>query len=82
MRWPVQPFGGERRARRFCAGTFSTYWNVRRADHAYEDDKEAWTGELAGLSLKMIDENLGHPVGSAFAVDGVTSYRPAEPASS
>ena len=58
---------------------FRENWNVPRADHPYEDDKEPWTGEVAvGLSLKMIQENLGTRSASAFAVDGGGLFRPAD----
>ena len=59
-------------------GYFLDDWNVKRSAHSYEDDKESWTGEFAaGLSLKMIDENLGTRSAVAFAVDGGVLFRPA-----
>jgi hypothetical protein len=56
---------------------FGADWNVPHADRPYEDEKEPWTGDLsAGLSLKMIDENLGTRSASAFAADGGVMFRP------
>lgn len=54
-------------------------WNVPRADKPYEDEKEPWTGEIsAGMSVKLINENLGTRSASAFAIDGGGMYRPTD----
>jgi hypothetical protein len=58
---------------------FRENWNVPRADRPYEDEKEPWTGEIAaGLSLKLINEDLGTRSASAFAIDGGGMFRPTD----
>jgi len=56
---------------------FRENWNAPGADRPYEDAHNAWDGEMsAGLSMKMVNENLGTRSATAFAVDGGGVYRP------
>lgn len=58
---------------------FREDWNIPHADHPYEDFSEPWTGEIsAGVSLKVINENLGTRSASAFAIDGGGMFRPTD----
>ncbi len=58
---------------------FRENWNVPRADKPYEDEQEPWTGEIsAGMSIKIINENLGTRSSSAFAIDGGGMFRPTD----
>ncbi|OGR98234.1 MAG: hypothetical protein A2V88_16040 [Elusimicrobia bacterium RBG_16_66_12] len=51
--------------------------NIPHVERPYVDEREPWTGEVAaGLSLKMISENLGTRSASTFAVDGGGLFRP------
>jgi hypothetical protein len=57
---------------------FHENWNLPFVDGRPDaGEKEPWTGEVAlGLSLKMINEDLGTRSATAFAVDGGAMFRP------
>ena len=56
---------------------FHEDWNVAASRRSRADAQEPQTGELAaGVSVKMINENLGLRSAAAFAVDGGGIFRP------
>ena len=56
---------------------FRDNWNIPRADRPFENEEDPWTGEIAaGVSLKLIEENLGTRSASAVAIDGGGMFRP------
>jgi hypothetical protein len=58
---------------------FSENWNVPNVDRPLDYGREPWTGEVsAGISLKVIDENLGTRQAQTAAVDGGATFRPVD----
>lgn len=58
---------------------FRDDWNVPAADKPLFDDREPWTGEIdAGFALKVVREDLGTRVATAYAFDGGGVYRPTD----
>jgi hypothetical protein len=60
---------------------FGDGWNIPNVERPLQYEREPWTGEAcAGLSMKVIQENLGTRQASALAIDGGGTYRlPAAP---
>jgi hypothetical protein len=58
---------------------FRENWNVPHADRPYENEKEPWTGEIAGgATVKVVNESLGTRSASAFALDCGGLFRPTD----
>ena len=58
---------------------FGDNWNVPYVDRPLGYEREPWTGEIsAGLSLKVISEDLGTRQATTVAVDGGATFRPVD----
>lgn len=58
---------------------FSEGWNILDAHRPVDQEREPWTGVIAaGLSLKVVSENLGTRSAAAFAMDGGGMFRPVD----
>ncbi|OGS37607.1 MAG: hypothetical protein A2506_13590 [Elusimicrobia bacterium RIFOXYD12_FULL_66_9] len=58
---------------------FRENWNVPRADRPFIDEREPWTGRIAGgLAIKVLQENLGTRKASGVAFDGGGTFRPVD----
>jgi hypothetical protein len=58
---------------------FGANWNLPNVDRPLDYGREPWTGEIcAGLSLKVISENLGTRQAATVAVDGGATFRPVD----
>jgi hypothetical protein len=58
---------------------FGDTWNIPNVERPLDYDQEPWTGEIAvGVSLKVINENLGTQQATTVAVDGGATFRPVD----
>ncbi|MCX5794713.1 MAG: hypothetical protein NTY77_04370 [Elusimicrobia bacterium] len=58
---------------------FGDKWNVPHVERPLGYEQEPWTGEIsAGLSVKLISEDLGTRQAATWAVDGGGLFRPVD----